>query len=278
MTILVNGSKVKTFNFNGGECHVCVDDIDIEDAHEINIVANLGGSDDIISLLLTVDAIRRIVPTIWINLTIPYFPYARQDRVCNEGEAFSLKVMANLINSLECEKVTIYDPHSDVTPALLNNCDVVTMTDIIENTLMFNWIKRSGVRLVSPDAGAEKKIRACAKSLARIEMGLGEVEVVWASKDRDCRTGRITGTRVPDIRMGRDYLILDDICDGGKTFIYLSKELKKKGAKNVYLYVTHGIFAHGLDCLRPHFDHIFCYNPVLFNPKSDEFITMLQET
>ena len=124
MPILVNQKSVGFFKFSGGECHVKISDLEITE--RTNILANLNNSDDVMSLLLIVDAVRRINPSTQVLLTIPYFPYARQDRVCNEGEALSVKVMADLINSLNCAGVTIYDPHSDVTPALLNNCRAIS--------------------------------------------------------------------------------------------------------------------------------------------------------
>ena len=58
-----------------------------------------------------------------IELVIPYFPYARQDRVCIEGEALGAAVMANFINNLDFAKVTIWDAHSEVSPALLNRVE-----------------------------------------------------------------------------------------------------------------------------------------------------------
>jgi ribose-phosphate pyrophosphokinase len=56
--------------------------------------------------------------------------------------------------------------------------------------------------------------------------------------------------------------IVDDICDGGRTFIELSKELKKRNCGNVYLIISHGIFSKGIDVLREHFTKVFCTNSI----------------
>ena len=92
MTINVNGQPIQFFNFSGGECQISIAHIDVDKA--TNIEAYIYSSDDIMRLIMTVDAVRQEQPQTKINLTIPYFPYARQDRVCNRGEAFSAKVMA----------------------------------------------------------------------------------------------------------------------------------------------------------------------------------------
>ncbi len=254
MPIFVNHKAIETFNFSGGECHVKVLPSDISDCTDIT--AYLYSSNDVMRLLLTVDAIRRIAPQTSIHLTIPYFPYARQDRVCNEGEALSVKVMANLINSLYCTHVTLYDPHSDVTPALVNNCNIINSAEIIANSPLAAIIKDKDLTLLSPDAGAEKKVRAVAKRLKTTEL-------LCASKTRETATGEITSTQIHGDISGKNIIIIDDICDGGRTFIELAKALKDANAGDVYLYITHGIFSQGLSTLEGYFKHIYCHHTFL---------------
>ncbi len=274
MTITVNGTPIKSFNFPGGECSVTVsqDIIDYDD--DVKIVAELNGSDDIMCLLLTVDALRRIIPDIDICLYLPYFPYARQDRVCNAGEALSAKVMADLINSLNCTTVMIFDPHSDVVGALLNNCHIATL-DVMIKVPHFKAFRKKiiscNLLMVSPDAGAEKKVRSLAKTLSTLAKG-GR-DYICASKIRDTSTGEITSTKIYDDVKGRDVIIIDDLCDGGRTFIELSKVLKDAGANDIYLYVTYGIFSKGLDVLKPHFKHVYCYHARL--EYGTNFLTIL---
>jgi ribose-phosphate pyrophosphokinase len=109
--------------------------------------------------------------------------------------------------------------------------------------------------LISPDAGSNKKIFDLAKSIGYVG------EIIRCDKIRDISTGNIIETIVyKDDLNGMDCLIVDDICDGGRTFIELSKILKQKNCGKVYLVVTHGIFSAGLDVLKPHFDGIFTTN------------------
>lgn len=253
MSLRVNGKTIKTFNFSGGECHVSVAGIDIGARTEIQ--AFLYSSDDIMRLIMTVDAVRQVSPETLIDLIIPYFPYARQDRVCNPGEAFSAAVMADLINGLNCHAVAVFDPHSEAVVQRLNNCCVVRQAELVKGTVG-DYIKREGLTLVSPDKGASNKTDEAGAAL-------GGVPVIHCSKVRDPATGRITHAEVHGDAAGKNLIILDDICDGGGTFIELAKILKAQGAGKLYLYVTHGIFSKGLEVLKEHFAHVFCVHTFL---------------
>lgn len=176
--------------------------------------------------------------------------------------------MAAMINSLHCDKVFVYDVHSTLPVALINNCLTYGLTDLHrlgalqENTQDFS--------LVSPDAGAEKKVFDLAKDWQR--------RLVRAYKNRDVMTGNITGTTVIDKVADENCLVVDDICDGGATFIALAEELKKMGAKKLRLYVTHGIFSKGLDELLKWYEHIYCFHSfsdIYAMAKHNEHITVL---
>lgn len=267
MTIYVNNKKIESFNFSGGECHVKITPADITD-HTM-IWAKLHSSDAVMQLLMIVDAVRQVSPDTKIDVTIPYFPYARQDRVCNAGESFSVKVMAGLINQLNCQSVTVYDPHSQITIDALDHCKIVTLTDIVFNSVLANEIKQNNITLIAPDKGAKEKVQEFGTKLGR--------EVICASKVRDTETGNIVATEIYDDVSGKDCVILDDICDGGRTFTELAKTLADNGAGKIYLYVTHGIFSKGLAVLKEHFAHIYCYQTMLAHDQIDSsFLTIFE--
>lgn len=235
--------------FNGGEEHVKVH-CDAIVHNTVQITSRINDSRDVMKTLVTVDAIKRYAPNeLRIQLTIPYFPYARQDRVCNVGESLSIKVMADLINTMNLDKVIICDPHSDVTPSLINNCEILDQHYVFQRSMELYNLK--GYTLISPDAGALKKVELIAKK------DKGEHRVVQASKIRNLNTGQITHTELHGNVKGDDCLIIDDICDGGRTFIELAKILKMNGAGKIHLYVTHGIFSNGLDVLDEFIDAIY---------------------
>jgi ribose-phosphate pyrophosphokinase len=165
-----------------------------------------------------------------------------------------------LINNLKCDRVTIVDPHSEVTPALLDNCHVVTQAEILQTSLLAKRIREENWALIAPDAGAEKKIHEVAKSISSDDF---TPDIYCACKLRDTKTGRITATTFHGDVERRKVLIVDDICDGGRTFIELAKVLQDKGSKEIYLYVTHGIFSKGLEPLKLYFKQIYCYHTML---------------
>lgn len=118
-------------------------------------------------------------------------------------------------------------------------------------------MKNNNFFLISPDAGSNKKIFDLAKSINYTG------EIIRCDKLRDISTGKIIETIVyKDDLKGRDVIIVDDICDGGNTFIQLAKVLKQKNAGKIYLVVTHGIFSAGFDGLGEYFDGIYCTNSV----------------
>jgi len=244
--IKINGDKVETFKFSGGEVHPKIERIY---ADRIVLKTNLRTSDDIMELLLVKNAIDQLAfyrqkP---ITLLIPYVPYARQDRICNPGEALGIKVMADLINSMNFDQVIIVDPHSDVAPALINNCLIWDTTVILdrfseykEGWNLFDKLSSKELTLVSPDAGAEKKV-------LKVAQRYDGLDIIRANKIRDTKTGKIVATDVNYgySLKGKDVLIVDDICDGGMTFIKLAERLQRLSPRSINLYVTHGIFSKG---------------------------------
>jgi ribose-phosphate pyrophosphokinase len=240
----------QSFTFSGGEPHIKIQS-DFDTKEIVTITHRLNSFNDLGLLCVTVDALRRMDVKI-INLFIPYFPAARQDRVMIPGEPLSVKVYADILNAMNFNKVTVFDAHSEVTPALVNNCEVIPNHKFIAEVLKTIG---NNVKLISPDGGALKKIY-------KVSEFIGGVEVVECSKSRDVKTGKLSGFKVyNDDLKGTDCLIVDDICDGGGTFIGLAEELKKKNAGKLYLAVSHGIFNKGFDDLKC-FDGIFTTNSV----------------
>lgn len=271
MALYLNEEEVETFVFPAGECHVKVDSKKVRSLNVIH--ADLLSANDIFMLLLCVDAIRRIHFDAKIDLVIPYFPYARQDRATLKGEPFSLFVMTKIINDLNLNSVTILDPHSLKTEQLLKNCRVIHQDTIIQFSALFDFIQTKKLNLVAPDKGAVDKVN----KLKNILNQNGYTpKVIKASKKRDLNSGKIIETIVEDPVESADYILIDDICDEGKTFTNLALKLKEKGAKNIYLYVTHGIFSKGFIPLRPHFSHVFCYHTFL-KDTDNTFLTILKD-
>lgn len=236
------------FTFNGGEPHIKLASLPTDKTAEILLIQRVVDSETFMLLLLATDALRR-AGFQKISALVPYFPAARQDRVMVPGEPLSVKVYAQIINAQAYERVLVFDPHSDVTPALLDRVEVTTNFPFVQKVLQ--QLDNQPLCLIAPDAGATKKTHKLAQQL-------GGMEVVACEKIRDVRDGKLTGFSVfADDLQGKACLITDDICDGGNTFLGVADALRKKGAGKVYLAVSHGIFSQGYEKLEAALDGIF---------------------
>lgn len=213
------------------------------------ITTRIKSSDDVMKLLMATDALKRSGVK-EMELFMPYLPYARQDRQMVKGEPLSLKVFADLINSLNFQNVVVYDVHSEVSSALINNIEVVSNHKFVSEVLKDD----SEYYIVSPDAGAYKKIFKLCQHLKYQD------EIIMCNKIRDVSNGAIRSMTVShdDLKKKNCYII-DDICDGGGTFIQLAHELKNRNAGKINLIVSHGIFSKGIDALEG-INHIYTTN------------------
>jgi len=250
-----NGHKLPIdytwFKFPGGEVNLKITDPMLMIINGIHIETDLINSDEVMLLLQAVDVFRSYDK----YLDLLYTPYARQDRQTSNTESFSFRVFANIINSCGFKKVTVCDPHSDVTPALINNIFVKKRLDIVSGLSdLHALLQNKNTVIVSPDAGALKTNNEIAKHY--------KLPHISATKVRDTQTGEISHTRIHALvneTSGRDLIIMDDICDGGRTFIEIAKVLQLYEAASLSLYVTVGIFSQGIEVLQPYFANIF-YN------------------
>ena len=174
-------------------------------------------------------------PEAYISLFMPYVPNARFDRVKNEKERFTLKHFSEFINNLGFNEVTVFDPHSYVSEALINRL-------CIQNPLIFihksiNRITKTPEELLLffPDEGSVKRYEDVIKTYPNSPYAFG-------IKNRDWTTGQIKGLSVngqTDKIKDRDVLIIDDICSKGGTFYHSALKLKELGANKIYLYISH---------------------------------------
>lgn len=252
-----------SFIFNGGEPHIKIkskynESVDVSVSIRINSMNDLG------LLMVAQDALYQIG---WIDksyLFIPFFPGARQDRRMVYGEPLTVKIYADIINDMDFDEVTIFDPHSDVTGAVLNNVEIISNHKFVKKAInnifptnetnILSWGEE--FHLISPDAGANKKITS-------LGIYLGAESIVKCDKTRDVSNGKITGFEVyaNDLKK-MPCVIVDDICDGGGTFLGLAKELKAKNAGKLHLVISHGLFSKGLHRLENVFDSVWTTDTV----------------
>lgn len=247
------------FQFSGGELHIKLNNnIDYSVIDKVVITNRFKNGDDLLKVLIAKDALQRKGVS-HFDLVMPYIPYARQDRQCFDGESFTLKVFSTLINSAKFDSVIVFDSHSDVAPALLDNCKNTPNNDFVWATVMDIKKKAPADKLfiVSPDSGANKKTNKLFSEVVNFD------GIVKCDKKRDLATGALSGFEVFSGDLNEtSCLIVDDICDGGRTFIGIAEALREKNAGDLYLFVTHGIFSNGLEELNKYFRGIYTTNSV----------------
>ena len=167
-----------------------------------------------------------------ISLKLPYIPNARQDRVKKNEDVFTLKYFTQMINSLRFSKVTVLDPHSYVSEALIEHIDIQSPKSYVEKVLEELKEKHNEeVLMFYPDEGAMKRYS-----------NMFDKPYTFGIKKRDWATGEIRGLEVSgqkELVEGSTILIVDDICSRGGTFYYSAKALKELGAGKIYLYISH---------------------------------------
>lgn len=232
-----------------------------EPSSVVNVItADIGNAEGLFEILLLADAIKHATPdSAQLELVIPYIPFGRQDRHTTPNSPFSLRVVADVLNTIGFSKVSTYTPHSNVSELLINNLNVV---EHMQNP--HPKVPLKDLVIIAPDAGAEKRCYHYAKLW-------GVPRVIVCSKRRDPQTGTITGFECPDKwetnQSNKHFIVVDDICDGGMTFIKLA-EIMPKTRGSLTLQVCHGIFSKGRQILLDAgYDHVYSQFNFLEKPQ-----------
>jgi len=226
--------------FPDGQIHTTL--VGIPEEKDVSVLISIRNSDHMIALLEVANALDGLRCK-KKNLLIPYLMGARYDRHMVYGDSLDLRVFANLINSMNFEKVVLFDVHSDVALQLIDrsvnvdNTGLVTQYDIPDSIL------------ICPDAGAMKKMDRY------MNLNPNLVDIVYCLKRRDVSNGRLQVSVIePEKCFDRNCIIIDDLCDGGGTFAAIASGIKPK---YLTLMVTHAIFSKGEDILLKYFNEIY---------------------
>lgn len=232
-------SAIEPFQFPGGEWH-----LRLPDAPEVAAYALVTGcdADDLVLLGLWADSVRQQGQRAVAQ--VPYLPAARADR----GNPFGAKVYADLINAAGLDEVVAFDPHSPVSPSLVNNVRVVYSAHVVADVLRKRVAAGEFSAVLAPDGGAVDRASRAAEALG--------LPLFTATKSRDFDSGKLTNFHVPELPMEGKILVVDDICDGGGTFRGLATAADI-GPGRLALWVSHGIFSGQADQLTEYFSEIW---------------------
>ena len=227
---LVNSSIKK---FSDGEIYIEINE-NIR-GNSIFIIQSVSSpaNDNLMELLLCIDALKRSSAKN-ITAVIPYFGYARQDRKVVPRTSISAKLVSNLITKAGADRVVTIDLHSGQIQGFFDiPVDNLFATPIFARHIKKKLTKKNLI-CVAPDVGGTARARALGKML--------NVELAIVDKRRPA-PGRSEVMNVIGNVKGKTCILVDDIIDSGGTIVNAAAALKKRGAKDVHVYVTHGVLS-----------------------------------
>lgn len=221
--ILHNNQPVVFGKYPNGEVNLRKFHLDPQDLNHV-VTLKYENDEDLFHLLLVRDALD--VPA---TLRMTYAPYSRMDRD-SDTYAFSLKSLSKFINAMDWERVVIYEPHSDVLPALLDRVQIVRVT---VGERMRQEIDAAfdaqGYQVCFPDVGAVKRYSDAFKG----------TDSLVGIKTRDFESGRIRSLDIQGSQKSSNVVIVDDLCSKGGTFVLTATKLRAMGFAKVVLAVAH---------------------------------------
>jgi len=220
-------------NFSDGEIYVEINE-NIR-GNSIFLIQSVSSpaNDNLMELLLCIDALKRSSAKN-ITAVIPYFGYARQDRKVAPRTSISAKLVSNLITKAGADRVVTVDLHAGQIQGFFDiPVDNLFATPIFARHVK-KKIKNKNLICVAPDVGGTERARALGKLL---NVGLAIVD------KRRPKPGQSQVMNIIGDVKGKTCILVDDIIDSGGTIVNAAKALKDRGAKEVYVYITHGVLS-----------------------------------
>lgn len=233
--------KYEIIQFPDGEPHIVLKNIDRKD--DVDVICRVTNPNDLFILMQVGDILNR--HGVRFNLIITYLMSMRMDRVISFNEAFSLNIVANIINSMNPYRVKVLEPHSNKI-FMINHCTC-------DSGDMFSPDFKDYIHVL-PDAGAASRNT------------INFVPTVYCSKVRDLSTGKLSGFSVENPEVITDnpdvpLVVVDDLCDGGGTFAGIAAEIRKiDPERKLSIYVTHMVNPKGIITLSENYDEVYFTN------------------
>lgn len=231
-------SKLEIHVFPDGEKRVRVIDRVVGEDCIVVQPTSMPADANYMELFFIIDALKRSGAS-KITAVIPYLGYQRQDHVFRDGEAVSLEVIVETLQSTGLSKIITFDLHSIKIPELFNRIQLVHLSALplfAEKISELNANKLDAI-LVSPDMGGIRRVK-------EVSQMKGSMPFAIIDKDRDLSTGEVEAVDLEGNVKGKTAIVIDDMISTGRTIAEGSKLLLKKGAKKVIAFATHPVFSN----------------------------------
>ena len=221
-------------------------DIFIIQTGSYNMEENNSINDYLMETLITIDACKRSMAKT-INLVMPCYPYARQDKKGGPREPITARLVANMLENAGIDRIIVMDLHTPQIQGFFN----VPVDNLYSMPLVITYFRKNIFKkktlqqiqndyvLAAPDAGAIKRTLKFGKSM--------KLNTIFIHKDRSYEIANTINTMMivgdPQRIRGKIVIILDDMCDTGSTLVKCCSLLIENGAKEVLCVVTHGILS-----------------------------------
>lgn len=245
----IHGLGYEVISFPDGEKHLKIDTLDRKDS--VRIVSRITCSDDLFLLMQLSDILNRQCVVVE-EIFIPYLMTMRCDRLFSLEQPFSLGIVANVINSFKAKIVRIVEPHSYASLSLIER----SFPQWVDYKIVDDFVN------CLPDKGSVDRYNSSRYSVAPI----------ICSKARDVNTGKLSGFRIEAIggyKEGNNIVVVDDLCDGGGTFVGIAEELRKLKPSRLTLAVVHAIQKQGIERVAKVYDEVVISNSYMDWNKND---------
>ncbi|MFL2886601.1 MAG: ribose-phosphate pyrophosphokinase [Candidatus Pelagibacter sp.] len=227
---LVNSSIKK---FSDGEIYIEINENIRGNSIFIIQAISSPANDNLMELLLCIDALKRSSAKN-ITAVIPYFGYARQDRKVVPRTSISAKLVSNLITNAGADRIVTVDLHAGQIQGFFD----IPVDNLFATPIFYRHIKKKikkkNLICVAPDVGGVERARALGRKL---DVGLAIIDKRRPAPNKSQVMNVIGSVK------GKTCLIVDDIIDSGGTIVNAAEALTKRGAKEVHVYVTHGVLS-----------------------------------
>lgn len=236
------GDNYKVITFPDGEVHLELAPLNRKEL--VGVICRITNGNDLFILMQLADILKRQCVEV-AYLRILYLMGMRCDRLFDLNRPFTLGIVADVVNSLGARNVELCEPHSLRSIRMINNAGVESLTYYNANKLSKD---NPNMRFVAPDNGATLRYVL--------------PYAVVCSKVRDEATGELLDFKAEEIvpAKDRDLLMVDDLCDGGGTFVGLAPKVRELGPKSLSLLVTHAIQKQGIEKVAAVYDKVYITN------------------
>ena len=225
--------KIEIKKFSDGETYINVlENIEGENCYVLQSGSN-PANENLMELLIIVDALQRLKPK-KITVILPFYPYRRQERKVESGEAITSELCAKLLKASGVNKLIVLDLHTKKVESYFK----ISFKHLTAFNLFVDYFKKKNLKntiVVAPDESAADVNSKLAKKLG--------FESCYIKKSRERKHDKVARMELTGEVKGRNVIILDDEINTGETLMKAAATLKQKGAKKVFFACTHGVLS-----------------------------------